>query len=374
MGFVSMNGGSQSSMLSMPVSEGVEDVGLDTLRQTGDEMQSSASIDDNATAFDLSIDQLREMAKMDNAVKTVKNAFFNFYPEKKIYYAAPPTFAIDTYGDSLVYNRFADPSEFLDPARLTMAVQLNTNDTATFNNDSLSAGVQSIDLYVPAPSYTVDVVAYNKLDTTAWLKGYWPEYISSDSARNRINNTGVSYYQGHPGHLSDSWQIDIAFWVGGLRSDFKAGPFIYKKNRTSIVASYDWSVALPFDNNGKPIIYIPTIEVSTTEAHQIDSITVKWFTYDPQQSTYIEVTDLTMLSRMISGLDINPWDNGPPRGVHFSDLTKPCVIRCATQYPAETIYASHTHTDTDIGKTFIGGITVQYQQLGVNMALNWWFK
>jgi hypothetical protein len=50
------------------------------------------------------------------------------------------------------------------------------------------------------------------------------------------------------------------------------------------------------------------------------------------------------------------------------------VLRCAERYPNEVLHIGKTYTSADDGKMFIGGVTVQYQQLGANIALNRWFR
>ena len=58
------------------------------------------------------------------------------------------------------------------------------------------------------------------------------------------------------------------------------------------VATFDLASASPFDSEGKPTIYMPSVKISSGTDQKITTIEVKWFVYSRQSSTYVDLENL----------------------------------------------------------------------------------
>lgn len=314
----------------------------------------------------MSRNALRDIARTDNAAKTVKNAFVNYIRSNGRYYVADPTFVLGNDSLSLIFNRFADPTEFFVRDRMAFTVQMDTYDSVTFNAAQLCDRTHTIDLYPPAPVHSVSITEHAPGDTS-WYRGYFPQFISSDtSVNNALNSTRSTYINPTvlPGCNSD-WHKSISFYVGGIFGDIGAGAWLYKKDRDSVFATYDFGLTLPFDEQGKPFVYIPSIKLTVdTVSGILDSPSVKWFVYSPAANRFDEVTDMDAIKRSVSSLIINPYDNAAPRNMDFSSMDT-SAFNMHQKFPAETLYVGKAHEKR------IQGITVQFVTCGVHISEDW---
>jgi hypothetical protein len=355
------------TLLRIPADNAVNDIGLGTLEHKGDELQSTMDLSDNAQNFSLSMDQLRDIARTDNAAKMVKNAFVNYNRADGRYYVADPTFCIGSDSLGLIYNRYPEPSEFFQKPRVSLSVQIDTYDSSLFNVAAICNRSQTIDLYPPAPIHAASITKYIPGDTS-WYTAYFPVCISSDTALNRSQNQGNNRYVDPsvlPG-CNSSWNKSISFYVGSLVGAFDAGAWVYKKNRDSVFATYDFGLTLPFDSAGIPFVYIPSIKlVVDTATGVLDSIATKWFEYSKRESKFTVVTDLTAIKGSVSSFIINPYDdNGPPHSINYGNFDT-LSFSMHQKFPAETLYVSNSRPK------HIKGITVQFVTCGVHISEDW---
>ncbi len=65
------------------------------------------------------------------------------------------------------------------------------------------------------------------------------------------------------------------------------------------VAAFDLAAASPFDAEGKPKIYIPSIRIHKGTNNKITKVEMKWFLFDRTTGAFALVTNLTAFKRSL---------------------------------------------------------------------------
>ncbi len=309
------------SLLWMPISSASANIDLGTLSQVGNEARSTTTLSDAASAFTFSLDQLRQIAKTDDVLKNIKNVFANYDQSTGKYWLLEPYFGWSDVPSSI-------KNQWSDPANLQFygyAFYMPTNNTSNPTFTEICNGTKTLKLYPPA--------AVHLLDNSATFDANNPIYTESgqiDQRQDGSQECGGTYF-----YLRDDTQNSQAqmnwymynFIVGDdnlLAPDTQTQPIpsgywtlkLDDGTQETTVATFDLAVASPFDSSGNPVIFMPSLNVTVDANDNITSIQLKFYTYDSQNNSWVEVTDSQVLEQMLTAIwvGINDYDGTTGNG------------------------------------------------------------
>jgi hypothetical protein len=286
-GFIGMGGGGDS-LIRLPIAslnsdETELDLGNLKVDATGDYSDSS-NLASNSSKFSLSENILNETAKVDSVARHVKNIYAN-RNEQGIYYSAQPFYIID--GDATdALAQFSDASTLSpsSPDSGGFGIYFRSNDSKVELSKICAASSDAnhvrIDIIPPA-----DVKDGENSSTV---------YSTSNPMSNQ-DVTGLSQSsngqncQGGTFFASGDGSFNVG--GGGFGAKMPDGKWILNVEQQK-VATFDLASASPFDSEGKPTIYMPSVKISSGTDQKITTIEVKWFVYSRQSSTYVELENL----------------------------------------------------------------------------------
>jgi hypothetical protein len=326
-GYIALNAGTEN-LLQVPASTStITSLDLGTITASGDTGQSDAPIDE--ADFSLTSTQLLNLAKNDDAFKSVKNFVINYDNATNVYYTLRPDFRWNGSYAS-INGAFQNPSGYIYS---NYSSQLDSN-TTTINIDKI-CGTNGqtqviVELAPPSDVTTSDffVRTFNpgnpmssagvkcKTATDGFIEVYQDPGNSDFFATNRY------------GGVSQSWAAPLSGTIPG-------GNWLYYEGEQQ-KGQFDLAVASPLrlDNTIKG--FVPSAKINTDEdgSGRIMSVDIKWYTWDGFQ--YVELTDITVLRYLIGTGDVF-FDNytGDMRtyeSIHFDPAVDTSVTPSGTWY------------------------------------------
>jgi len=276
-GYIAIGVDAKHNMLNFPASNATGDIDLGTISKDtdsdqADEVKSNESDVDMVTAnFDLTFDELKQMASNDKLLRSIKNWYANLDGDN--WYGLNPVYMY-TYNNLLsAKNNFLTPDTVFDlnnSANLEKEYTILYMTTVAaddptkpeFGNSELSLYVPS-DMSEPATDQDGNTGYYIVANTR----------LSTDTSLNPTNGNGIH------GKFWD--QSGLGFFHGIVPD----GQWVLKKDGVEI-ARYDLSTGDPFDSNGNIKVFVPAIKLNTT-GDIVNSIDIQWYLYDG--STYQQV-------------------------------------------------------------------------------------
>ena len=299
---------SSDSLLWMPISDALGNINLGVLSQNGNEARSSATLSDEAGTFSLSLDQLEQIAKSDDVLKNIKNIFMNYNENTGEYWILQPYFGWND-NPSSIKNQWSNPDNL---SFYGYAFYLSTNDTTNPTFSDVCQGNEIMRLYPPTTIHLIDNVSASFDNSTP---------IYTEKAPIETDSGGTQECSGKYFYLSkDNDSIEPGYMYNFIVGDsnllapdnqtqrIPSGYWTLKMydNNTgneSTVAMFDLAVASPFDSEGNPTIFFPSVKVNVDDNDTIQSIQIKFYTFG--SSGWAEVTDPTVIDKMFSELAIS---------------------------------------------------------------------
>ncbi len=298
---------SNDSLLWIPVSDALGNINLGVLSQNGNEARSSTTLSEEAGTFSLSLNQLKQIAKSDDVLKNIKNIFMNYDEHTGEYWMLQPYFGWNDSPTS-IKNQWSDPDNL---SFYGYAFYLSTNNTTNPTFSDVCQGNKIMRLYPPAeihlinnssvfdnstPIHTQKAQIETDSDGTQECSGQY-FYLSED---NDSLNSGYMYnfIVGDSNLLAPDNQtqrIPSGYWTLKMYDN--------ATQQESTVAMFDLAVASPFDFNGNPTIFFPSVKVNVDNNDTIKSIQIKFYTFG--SSGWTEVKDPVVLDKMFSELAVS---------------------------------------------------------------------
>ena len=290
-GYVALNAGTEN-LLQVPASTStITSLDLGTITASGDTAQSETPIDESD--FSLTSTQLLNLAKNDDAFKSVKNFVINYDNVTGVYYTLRPDFRWKgSYAN--LNGPFQDPSGYIYS---NYSSQLDSN-TTTINIDKIcgtNGQTQVIVELAPPSDVTTSgpsVRTFNpgnpmssagvkcKTATDGKIEAYQDPGNSDFFATNRYGGVSQSY-------------------AAPLTGAIPGGDWLYYEGEQQ-KGQFDLAVASPLrvDNTIKGFIPSARINVDPPTG-RITSVDIQWYYWDDSTSQYVVFTDISVLRYLI---------------------------------------------------------------------------
>ncbi len=378
------------SLLWMPISNATDNVDLGQLTPVGNEARSSTTLSDVSNSFTLSLDQLKQIAKSDDVLKNIKNVFLNYNESTGEYWFLQPYFAWKDIPGS-IKNQWSNPANL---QFIGYAFYLETNNTTDPTFNEICNGTKKLRFYPPetvslmdnsksfglsAPIETEQGQIQQRQDGAQECGGTY-FYLRDDTNTNSFH-AGYMYNfivgdDNLLSPISSSQPFPTGYWL--LKS--------FDGNQETEIGKFDLTAASPFDSNGKPIIFLPSLNVSVDNNNNITSVQLKFYKYDSQNG-WTEVTDPTIINKMFTSLSVtfNDYDgttsNSNQRIEEGFDILTPVPTNSSANSSVSTLPITLDVTSLDNSWKFTGdtsttmpvadSIDVSYIFGGVSFRFVW---
>jgi hypothetical protein len=135
------------------------------------------------------------------------------------------------------------------------------------------------------------------------------------------------------------------------------------------VAYFDLDATNPFNDKGKPNVYVPVPKATTTNTDELDTISVKWQRWDPAQSQYVDVDPASMDATVYeSFVELNPSDDNKynTETLYGTDIGEGAVIETVSN----SDFSQNWHTRIG-SQAVIQKVTISYEMGGVQYRFEW---
>ena len=342
------------SMLEMPMQDASSNIDLGTLEPSGNEAVSSTSLADNADKFTLSLAQLKEIARTDDVLKSIKNTYINYDDTTGTYLNIQPFFGWrDESGSISIYNMFSDPATTIANHNNGYSYYFNTNSNAI---DFTKVCDQSVLLTLHPPATVTRVGGTPSWGTTTPFTNSGTVYTNTGT----VCGGGDLYLRNDGSELSFNYAGGV-FWATPIVS----GYWEIKYDGTKLF-EFDGTLGSPFENDDitKPIVYIPALKAVVTNG-TIDYFELKWYLRN-SNGGYDEITDFTTFSHSVENASVYLTQYSGTRIDDSIELT------AATNYasaipPRQWTFLGQSTTSG----AFAEEITVTYQMNGIGLRFEW---
>lgn len=268
-------------LLGMPIGAINKDINMGDVIASENEAgvaQSSTTLDDNADNFSLSVSDLKRMARTDNLLKQVRNAFVNDDDE----YSTVFRYAWVNNGHfSDINNVSYGPENFMAYNSYQFEFHVPSSE---FDFNAVANQTEVIELYPPTEIHAqYSEVSYNNLSAIDATFGptvpitsedgeyfaWWLDMVPYENYGyyNQMFSMSKVDWSGDPDyrlimyqHPSEADPVEGTYEF--LKGVVPEGPWVLKKrNNSREFANYDFSLMNPLDATGTPTIYVPSVRV-----------------------------------------------------------------------------------------------------------------
>ncbi len=307
----------------------------------------------------LTLDQLKEYARNDDAYRHFANVYLNYASRSREFYFPHVEWswqgaALDTLG-----NDASDPAAF-SLSRASGEIETNTNSLAFAD---LCDGTASLGLFPPV-AVTIGGASFNTTDgimNTAMQSG----------------NSGYGYcYNDRMGiQTSDSSASTLSVRFDLAPTD--NGLWRLKADGQQI-AAFDFSLTSPLDTNGYPLGFVPVIRINrdAQNADRIASIDIQWKQYDSVSGSYTPVSDDAVTDKLVANSFVNLVDYSAAasgQDVNFIRYDPTGLLSGTVTIDGDYQWHSGTATasDPDNGIAHVSDLSIGYRQGGVSYRFTW---
>ncbi len=298
--------GENDVLLRTPISGAEDDIDAGTISIDPESLEAYevGSLSQNADQLGLSMSELREIARTDNLVKTVKNIYVNAGPDSP------------EMSPLLVYNWELPlaSGEWAEPANYTYKGL-----SVTFDYVNPSAPVTFDSIY---PDGTVAI----RLPDDKEYTGH--EWVDDHNDGDRA----VSDDEGKVG-IYEYLNSRTVFRIGlnesvGVEEAVTPGFWEVLVNGEA-VSYYDVAGSEPiYRDNGQTqaLVYVPSVRFSDG-ASDTTQLEIRWQVYNPGLGTYETTNDLSRFDRIVSYMAVGyeAQDDTPGGDIDLEDQTQPQV-------------------------------------------------
>ena len=342
-GFLSL-GDASDSLIAIPTENVVASIDCGSVEMTNDEARGANGIVGNGASFSLSTAQLREIAKIDNALKCVKNNYINYDASTGGFITYIPRYNWTTTNKAMLGGNYTDPAQL---GFKGMTPQFDTSD-ADIMPAKLADGSVLLEFYPPS-AITFGVNTYSPsapLSTKGGKLDAATGKFSSDESFCQYEKTISTFtFNGNTGGTDKAVQYF---------TNSPAGLWIIKKNGVAI-GYVDMALAAPVDSKKICTLFIPSIKITVANGI-VTKIDVKFYTYNNGQ--YVELTDLTAFEKLASAYQISIYSAGKSDVYIYPSVTDASGITYSTDLSS---YAMTTNALL---------ISIQYTVGGINFNFN----
>ncbi len=302
-----------------------------------------------------------DIAKTNRSLGTLVNVVANANPEAKTYWEFIPFFSWGGAA-SAVKNVYSQPADVVYDS---MGVYITVNDPEKLTFDEVCSE-SSVLLEIVPPAD----VAYGEMT-------FGPNNPISNAGHSAIASNATSHSTTREcGNQHDSTSGPLfvrSFSTDGDRFLFNTtiddtppeGAWSVHKDGTSI-AQFNLSPASPFDSVGHPVVYIPSLKVTTDQSGVITAVHVKFYAFESGQ--FVEVSDLTAFRKVVTSVNygLDDSDGASAGGLSSMQLYEQLAWPASgaefstTEIPYEFLYADQT-SET---KLVAGSINISYDMYG----------
>lgn len=331
-GYIAL-GDINDNLIKLPVNDASGDVDLGSMESDGQEVAEQDSLEGQEANFNLTLDQLKEMAKTDNLLKMVRTMYANYDEDSEIYWTVKPTYMWNLTGSGQlqeVKNSSIEPATYLDT---TVVYNLDFN----VNDPSIGEGVANgnYNVYLIAPK---DVqIEHNETEYTPDRKDIRLAYADNDTSTDTHVDTATDTFGEVFYKSSDnSSRFSLPFVVGEPAQGF----WVLKKDTDGDYGetiANDTNLAVLDMSNADPIvedsstgdlyyqIYVPVPKINVDSSGIVTSVDISWYMYDPDSSKYELINDTKVLEDTAGqGLYIslnNAEDGAPDTSLGITDTS-----------------------------------------------------
>ena len=305
-GYIKLSDASSGGLMKLnpsDVSGSSLDVGTVTKGAT-DEVGSDKTLETLASSFSASLGALREVARTDKLLKSIKNYYANVSPTGDTFYTVLPYFSL-SYGTQSDVNGMS--ATYTNPAQVTYGgygLYFDVKDSSVIRYSDLCGNPPGKNLTVTPPAtlhgatqtgvddgHTVTVLDNTHMDpsTTSGTR-------ESCGAPYSANLYSAGLYAHH--EATDAVDSEFGFNWGSAYGFFGSAPtgqWPMKIGGTE-VARFEIAAGSPVDANGQVNVYILSVKiVADATTHAISKVQVKMYAYNPDSHSFDVITDPTTM-------------------------------------------------------------------------------
>jgi hypothetical protein len=335
-----------------------------------DESTADTGLDELATACSLSYGQLRQMAKTDDLVKSIRNLYCN------------ATF--DNSGNVSSYYQPVLQHRWLQNI-LTAENQFSTHEDhyqgygleIYFDSDDISwsdlidPSIDAVNLFPPTDISIVDFYSQSSsLDygVDVPIPSDGPFNPNLDSAYD--NDLGFCAFKNVHNLIRLQYASTPVHTWSGFEGIIPEGDWLLTDSeQNETFANFDFSFESPFNDDGTSKIYIPSLKITTGGDDKISVISVRWLLYDQTTETYEVVTDTDILMDLSSEIrmDLN-CQIGSGVNTHWDITNLDLISDASTEYEPEDVMYLNKENATGLNLVWV---SIRYTLNGATFIFDW---
>lgn len=286
-GYIAINSG-DNNLILFPGSGIVEDLNLGFLEPSAGEYVSEFGLTDKVSSYSISLETLRELAKIDSVFKGLSNTYRNQDIDNGLYYHFQTEFSM--YGD--LYSSLQTYTVVEEYTYGGYRLNMTTNNTFRLDYAAIANGEEIITVIPPTDIFIHgDDNPFNQErpftnDGAVVTSDLWEEATAT-----RFTNGIISgrYYNGV-----------LHFDVGtgaSLSGTPPSGLWYYETNGETFALA-ETSIISPLTPDEKVFLPVPSIRCITDSQGRLESIDVQWYILDGE--TYLPVNNSDLFTNYFS--------------------------------------------------------------------------
>jgi hypothetical protein len=267
----------EESLIVFPFAEAQDEVDLGTLTPVGDSWVSTMSIEDLSVSLSVDVAYLRDLARVDDALKLLRNLYVNASDDLSTF--SSKALLTVSFGGPMCDRDGARS----DPAQFTFerfGVRFSSSESFGTTFDRLVSGADVIDIYPPSTVTDGDArFGVTAPASTCDLGTPWP------------GDDGDVLYANAPGlcvagrQSDDSLEISVAF---DAPASFPTGDWLVKLNG-EIYSVYRFDYSYPYDSGGDFRVPVPSTAMRVSGDGAVSRLDVRWMKYDAATAAFVPI-------------------------------------------------------------------------------------
>lgn len=300
-GYVSIIDGEENLVL-FPTEYMLDDVYLGELTNTDGDARSEFGLDENLESYQLSIDQLKELAQIDNTFRAVSNHYINYNEDTGTYYRVETGLGWHFPLNSTI-NQFSVIDAY---TYLGFKISVFSNDQTSLLYEDIATGTQILEVYPP-----VEVVQhYVPTDTDKTFSPATPftnegsDLVTGFEGEEQLIDWGNGVLDGY----YDTNVIEFSMGSGFSLQGLPPRGYWRVETEGNETAVFDASVTSPFDDDGNPVVPVPALKCNLDSNDKIESFEIEWYLY--KNDTYQQAEDPFIIENYVdeAKLTIEDYD------------------------------------------------------------------
>lgn len=350
------------SLVDLPFSAATGSaINLGELSASTTDSQAARSSNDAETieaSLSLSLDELKKYARSDGAYRHFTNVYRNYSARSGEFFFPGIEWTWQGKNVAEIGTDYSAPANF-GSAQEAATIEANTS---AIHFDDICSSTVSLGLFPPKDmniggiNYSPDAGFMNSNMTQG--SGQEPSCYSKNETVNISTQQDGKYsaiFMYYP-----LLQSSDGFWQ--LKADDKQ------------IALFDFSLADPYDKNGHPLAFMPSIRVNRDASNHVTSIDILWKQYDSASGGYITVRDDAVTDKLVGRafITMNDYLSAPNQDINFSAYDYTGLI--SGNIPIDGKYQWSLGTqpgNPDEGTAHVSEISIGYEQGGVSYRFIW---